>query len=126
MLTDRTLLGVTLAATFAAGGVSGWAARDARSAARVNPTVAAQVYAPQIQALKERGYDAAELREALAIHQQYLDAYQTWWKAFLDAHASNLDQVDLTFERKLEGLEQQFRLRTGAAPESGKPSTDGK
>ncbi|MCE9635911.1 MAG: hypothetical protein K8T90_09415 [Planctomycetes bacterium] len=126
MLADRTLLGVTLVATFAAGGMSGWAARDHRSGANFNPTVAAQVYAPRIRELKDRGYDENELKEALTIHQQYLDAYQNWWKAFLDAHSANLDQVDRTFETRLSGLEQQFRLRTRADAETGTPGGTGK
>lgn len=126
MLADRTLLGVTLAATFAAGGMSGWALREHRADQRFNPAVAAQVYAPQLRTLKDRGYDESEMKDALTIHQQYLDDYRTWWKAFLDAHAANLDQVDRTFETKLEGLEQQFRTRTGARPENGKPDDTGK
>ena len=126
MLADRTLLGVTLAATFAAGGMSGWAARDLRAEARFNPTAAAQVYAPRIRELKERGYDDVELKEALTIHQDYLDAYQNWWNAFLVAHEKNVDQVDRRFETRLQALEQQFRLRTNAAPESGKPLDLGK
>lgn len=113
MLADRTLLGVTLSATFAAGLLSGWAARDRRPQAPYLPTNAEHVYAKDLRALADRGYDDAEMLEALRVHQQYLDAYQQWWRAFLDAHAANLDEVDRRFDLALADLKRRHDERTG-------------
>ena len=116
MLADRTLLGLTLATTFAAGGMAGWAARNQRIDAPYRPTKAAHVYAVQLRALAEKGYDEQEVADAEKIHQQYLDSYQHWWQMFLDAHAANLDVVDRKFEERLAELDVRFRARTGGAP----------
>lgn len=111
MLADRTLLSVTLAATFAAGGAAGWAAGSFGAAVPVVPTSAEQVYAPQLRALRDGGYEESDMRDAVRIHQQYLDGYQQWWKAFLDAHAANLDVVDRRFETELKSLDDRVKAR---------------
>lgn len=116
MNAQRSLLGLTLATTFAAGCMSGWSARDLRAEPPFRPTKASSVYAAQLRALGAKGYDTAELAEAEKIHQQYLDSYQHWWQMFLDAHAANLDVVDAKFEEKLADLDARFRARTGRAP----------
>lgn len=117
MLADRTLLGITLVATFAAGGLSGWAARDRRGETPYRPTQAEYVYADRLAELRRRGYDDDEMREAVRLHQKYLDAYQRWWAAFLDAQADNFDEVDGSFERELADLETRFlKRRDGGSP----------
>lgn len=112
MLADRTLLTVTLAATFAAGGTAGWAAHARRADVPVVPTSAEHVYAPQLRTLREeKGFSDEEIAEATRLHQQYLDSYQQWWKAFLEAHAANLDVVDRKFELDLKALERRVEAR---------------
>ena len=115
MHADKTLLAVTLATTFVAGGVTGWATRDLRAQAPFRPRAAEDVYAPRLAALRTRGFDEAEMKEAVKVHQAYLDGYDKWWQAFLDAHQSNLDQVDQRFEDQMDALEARFRERTGDA-----------
>jgi uncharacterized membrane protein len=119
MLADRTLLAVTLVATFTAGSLTGWAARDRRAQAPYLPTAAEHVYAADLRALRDKGYDDAEMKEALRVHQQYLDAYQQWWRAFLDAHASNLDEVDRRFEAALGELKTRHDERAGGGAGAG-------
>lgn len=110
-MADRTLLSVTLATTFVAGGVTGYAARDLQPQAPFRPRSAEYVYAPRLRALEQRGYDAAEMADAVRIHQEYLDAYDRWWQAFLDSHDANLEQVDRRFANELDGLELRFKAR---------------
>lgn len=112
MLADRTLLAVTLATTFVAGGVTGWATRDLRPDPPFRPRSAEHVYAPRLRQLRERGFDETEMRQAVQVHQAYLDAYDKWWQAFLDAHQANLDQVDRRFDEQMEALEARFRARS--------------
>ena len=116
MLADRTLLGLTLVATFAAGSLRGWAARDHRADIPYRPTQAEHVYADRLADLRRRGYNDDEMREAVRLHQKYLDAYQRWWAAFLEAQSANLDDVDGNFDRELAGLESRFQTRTGGTP----------
>ena len=111
MLADRTLLGLTLTVTFAAGGAAGWSAGARRSDAPPNPLDARQVYARQLAALRDRGYDEAALAEALEVHQRYLDAYQSWWQRFCEDHAPNLDAVDRRFETDLRELDARVTAR---------------
>jgi predicted outer membrane protein len=115
MLTHKSLLGVTLTATFAAGGLTTLAVRDARPQAPYLPTNAEHVYAKDLRVLRDRGFDEAEMKEAVRVHQQYLDAYQEWWRAFLDAHASNLDEVDRKFESALADLKRRHDEKTGGS-----------
>ena len=113
MPADKTLLSVTLAATFAAGCFSGYAARDQRTEAPFQPKSAKYVYAKTFAELRTRGYDEQELADAVRIHQAYLDAYGTWWNEFLDAHRDNFAAVDAGFERERDALEARFQSRRG-------------
>lgn len=115
MLADRTLLAVTLATTFAAGTITGWTTRDRRAPAPFRPTAAEHVYAADLLALRTKGYDDAEMAEALRVHQQYLDAYGRWWDEFLNAHAKNLDAVDDRFAAQLATLAARHEARAAAA-----------
>ena len=115
MFADRTLLAVTLATTFLAGGMTGWVTRDLRPEAPFQPRSAEHVYAPRLKALRERGFDEAEMKEAVRVHQAYLEGYDYWWRSFLDAHSSNLDVVDRRFEEQMEALETRHRERGGSA-----------
>jgi len=112
MHADKSLLAVTLAMTFVAGGVTGWATRDLRAAAPFRPRVAEDVYAPRLAALRARGFDEAEMKEAVKVHQTYLDGYDKWWQEFLDAHQANLDQVDRRFDDQMAALVTRFEERT--------------
>ena len=120
MFADRTLLAVTLATTFVAGGMTGWVTRDLRPEAPFRPRAAEHVYAPRLRALRDRGFDEAEMREAVKVHQTYLDGYDKWWQAFLDAHDSNLEQVDRRFQAQMDALEDRHGKRTGSAAENGR------
>ena len=62
MFADRTLLAVTLATTFVAGGMTGGVTRDLRPEAPFRPRAAEHVYAPRLRALRDRGFDEAEMR----------------------------------------------------------------
>ena len=115
MLADKSLLAVTLAATFVAGSVSGYAVRDMRNPAPFQPTSAKSVYAKTFQGLRDRGYNDAELAAAMENHQAYLDAYGTWWTDFLDAHRDSLNAVDARFTRECDALEVRFRARNGTS-----------
>jgi hypothetical protein len=117
MLADRTLLVATLATTACAGFTTGWAARDRRGDPAHRPTDAQQVYASQLDALRAKGYDEQEMRDALRIHQQYLDTYQEWWNRFLEQHDRNLTKIDRLFEDELQQLDVRFRERAAAAPQ---------
>jgi hypothetical protein len=113
MFADRTLLAVTLATTFVAGAVTGWVTRDLRPEAPFRPRAAEHVYAPRLRALRDRGFDEAEMKEAVRVHQAYLDHYDRWWQSFLETHAPNLDVADRKFGEQMEALEERFRKRTG-------------
>ena len=112
MFADRGLLAVTLATTFVAGATAGWVTRDLRPEAPFRPRAAEHVYAPRLQALRDRGFDEAEMKEAVQVHQAYLDAYDRWWQAFLDAHDSNLEQVDRRFQEQMDALEARHLERS--------------
>jgi hypothetical protein len=114
MLADKTLLSVTLAATFASGAFVGFAARGDAAARRLAPTDPAVVYAPQLAELERRGYDAAEMKEAREVYTDYLRAYEYQWNVFLDMETKNLDGVERKREKRLDALDLKFRERTGA------------
>jgi hypothetical protein len=113
MLADKTLLSVTLAATFASGTFVGFAARgDLR--AGVPPHDASAIYAPQLTELKVDGYDATEMTEARQVYADYLKGYETWWNAFLDVNRAPLDKIEETRERRLAALAAKHLERTRA------------
>ncbi len=112
MLAEKSLLSVTLAATFVAGTVTGYAARDVKGEPPFVPTKAEHVYARRLAELRDRGYDKAEMAEALRIHQAYLDEYGGWWTKFLDGYRDSLSTVDTGFENACAELEVKFRQRT--------------
>jgi hypothetical protein len=113
MLADKTLLSVTLAATFASGVFTGFAAKGAARGAGVPSTDPAAVYAPQLADLQTQGYDGAEMTEARQAYSDYLKGYQTWWNAFLDAHRQNTDVLDVKLEKRLAALAAKHVERTG-------------
>ncbi len=114
MLADRTLLSVTLAATFASGLAVGVAVKGAGRAAGVPPTDAAAIYAPQLAELQSQGYDDAEMAEARGAYSDYMKGYKYWWNAFLDAHRQNTDVLDAKLEKRLAALAAKHAERTGA------------
>jgi hypothetical protein len=111
MLGEKALLSVTLATTFVAGGVTGFAVRDLRPDEPFRPRSAEHVYAPRLRALRDAGYSEPELREAVRIHQDYLDGYDKWWQAFAETHDANLAQLDGKFERELAELASRVEER---------------
>jgi len=111
MLANRTLLSVTLAATFASGTFVGLAVNGQSHKAGVPPTDADAVYAPQLHELEVLGYDSAEMTDAREAYAEYLKGYGYWWTEFLDAHEKNLTQVDLKLEKRLAAVEARFRAR---------------
>jgi hypothetical protein len=114
MLADKTLLSVTLAATFATGLFVGGALRS-RPRAGAPPIDAQTIYAPQLAAFEAKGYDAAEMDEARSAYTEYLDRYQGWWNEFLDLHRDNLDIADRGLEQRLAALAQAHAARKGEA-----------
>ncbi len=102
MLADKTLLSVTLAATFTSGMFVGYAVKDTRRAPAADPAV---IYAPQLAELAARGYDDAELAEARVVYTEYLGGYTKWWNVCLDTYRLNLDQVDAKKDKRLAELE---------------------
>lgn len=115
MLADRTLLFTTLVATAGAGFTTGWAARERKGDPDYRPLDARHVYADRLEALRAKGYDDAEMQEAVRAHQQLLDGYNLWWNRFLDEHDRNVTKIDSIFEGDMEKLELRFRQRTGGA-----------
>lgn len=114
MLTDRTLLHSTLALTFAAGCASGFAAGGGRdgAAAAFRPHDARHVYARELAVLRdEKGYDESEMAEAIAIHQQHLDAYKSWWDNFCVEHDRNLSVIDRKLDERRATLELKVAAR---------------
>lgn len=114
MLADKTLLSVTLAATFASGVFTGFAAQGAAKKDGVPPNDAAAIYAPQLAELEAKGYDAAEMKDAKQAYSDYLKKYQYWWNQFLDAHEANLRDIDGKLEKQLDALSAKHAERTGA------------
>ena len=114
MLADKTLLSVTLAATFTSGIFVGYAVKDARRSAGAFPTDPAVLYAPQLEELAARGYDDSELAEARGAYGDWLKRYQVWWNKFLDQYHSNLDQADAQKDKRLAELEARHRAGKGA------------
>ena len=93
MLADKTLLSMTLAATFASGMLTGFAAKGAGRSTGAPPTDPAAIYAPQLADLQSQGYDAGEMTEARQAYADYLKGYQYWWNQFLDVNAVHLAQL---------------------------------
>ena len=114
MLADRTLLSVTLAATFASGVVTGFAAKGAARSTGAPPTDAAAIYAPQLEELQSSGYDASEMTEARQAYSDYLKGYQHWWNEFLEVNQKNCDLIEKKLEKRLDALAAKHRERTGA------------
>jgi len=113
MLADKTLLSVTLAATFTSGLVAGLAVKN-RRAVGAPPTDPTVLYAPQLEELAARGYDDAELTEARGVYAEYLKGYQTWWNKTLDTYRANFDQIDEKKDKKLADLDARHGARVGA------------
>ncbi len=114
MLADKTLLSMTLAVTFTSGLAVGYAANGARPVAAVFSTDAAVVCAPQLQGLKDKGYDAAEMAEAKESYDVWLKGYERWWTEFLDMQSKNLDLHDKKLEKRLDALAARHAERAGA------------
>lgn len=113
MLADKTLLSMTLAATFASGVLTGFAAKGADHGAGAPPTDANAIYAPQLTELQSQGYDATEMTEARQAYSDYLKGYQYWWNQFLDAHRPATDGIDEKLEKRLAALSAKHVERTG-------------
>jgi hypothetical protein len=113
MLADKTLLSVTLAATFASGVVTGIAGHGAARGPGAPPTDAAAIYAPQLAKLKAEGYDAAEMSEAQQAYSDYLKKYEYWWNQFLEAHDSNVRDIDAKLDKRLAALASRHAERVG-------------
>lgn len=114
MLADKTLLSVTLAATFTSGIFVGYAVKDARRSLGAPPTDPAVVYAPQLEELAAKNYDDAELAEARAAYADYLKQYGRWVNDFIDLHRGNFDAIDKKLGDRLGELEARHRARTAA------------
>jgi hypothetical protein len=112
MLASKTVLAVTLAATFGSGMVVGRTMQP-RIRGGAPPITAPEIYAPQMADLQRKGYDDAEMKEALAAYTDYLDGYQRWWNEFLNLHTKNLDLVDRKLEERLDALAKAHASRTG-------------
>lgn len=113
MLAEKSVLGITLAATFAAGGVTGFAVRDTRAERPYRADRAEDVFAGGLRELRAAGYSDAEMAEALRLHQDYLDGYTRWWRSFLDSHATVLDREDEQFEKALKELADRVASKPG-------------
>jgi hypothetical protein len=111
MLADKTLLSVTLAATFVAGTLTGYTARSLRPEPPFQPGRAEHVYARQLAELRGNGWTDDEIAAARTLYQEYLDDYGTWWTQFLETHQRNLDAVDSRFEKGFAELDGKVRLR---------------
>lgn len=114
MLADKTLLSVTLAATFTSGIFVGYAVKDAHRAPGAPPTDPAVIYAPQLAELAARGYDDAELAEARAAYSDYLKGYAKWVNEFIDMRRETFDQIDVKKDKRLAELEARHRARRDA------------
>ena len=114
MLADKTLLSVTLAATFVSGVAAGYAVKDNRRSAGAPPTDPAVIYAPQLEELAARGYDDAELSEARVAYAEYLKGYGKWVNEYIDMQRATFDQIDEKLEKKLADLDARHRARDGA------------
>jgi hypothetical protein len=114
MLADKTLLSVTLAATFASGCFVGLAARGGKGGAGVPPNDPAVIYAPQLEALEAEGYDEAEMAKARQVYAELYKGYEYWWNAFLDTHRANTDIIDKKFEKARDALQAEHKARVGA------------
>lgn len=114
MLADKTLLSVTLAATFASGVGVGFAAKAPAPNSGFPPLTVSAIYGSRLAALSDEGYDDAEVAEARQAYTDYLKSYDLWWGEFLDLYRANTDIVDKKLEKRLEDLAARHRERTGA------------
>ncbi|MCG3133771.1 MAG: hypothetical protein HMLKMBBP_01023 [Planctomycetes bacterium] len=121
MLAEKSLLSMTLAAAFAAGGVTGFAVRDTRAERPYRPDRAEDVFAARLAEFRAAGFDASEMSEALRMHQAYLDGYSRWWRDFLEAHKTVLEREDDRFEAEVRALEARVAARTGRASPTDAP-----
>src|SRR5262245_59384588 len=113
MLADKTLLSMTLAVTFTSGLAVGFAAKSARPARRGSSTDPAVVCAPELQELKDKGYDDAEMAEAKQSYADWLKGYEYWWTEFLDNQRKNLDIHDKKLDKRLDALAARHAQRAG-------------
>jgi hypothetical protein len=114
MLADKTLLSVTLAATFTSGIFVGYAVKAARRGQGAPPTDPAVIYAPQLAELAARGYDDAELAVARATYADYLKGYAKWVNEYIDMRRETFDQIDEKLAKQLAELEARHGARVGA------------
>lgn len=115
MLASKTLLTVTLAATFVSGSFVGFAARGAKSGGGgAPPTDPNVVYAAQLSELESKGYDESEMAEARRMYAEYWTGIDYWWRTFLDVHRANTDVLDNKFEKARAALEAKHKARIGA------------
>jgi hypothetical protein len=114
MLADKTLLSVTLAATFTSGMFVGYAVKDGRRGAGAPPTDPSVIYAPQLEELAAKGYDDAELAEARQIYADYLKGYGKWVNEYIDLQRPVFDQIDEKKDKRLADLEARHVAREGA------------
>ena len=115
MLANKALLSVTLAATFGSGMVVGVAAgRGVGRGAGVPPSDPLVIYAPQLDELAAKGYDAGEMKDARQAYADYFTAYQYQWNQFLDMEEKNLRGIDEKWAKRLEDIERRHAARTGA------------
>ena len=115
MLADKTLLGATLVVTFLSGGTVGYLANDAQGGDAPAPYAVETVFANQLEELRVRGYDQAEIKEAHGLYADYLDEYQVWWDQFVESHVDNLDRIDDKLTKSLETLDERHRARADGA-----------
>jgi hypothetical protein len=113
MLADKTLLSMTLAVTFTSGLAVGFAAKGAHPARRGSSTDPAVVCAPELQALKDKGYDDAEMAEAKQSYADWLKSYEGMWTDFLDTFSKNLDIHDKKLDKRLEALAARHAQKAG-------------
>ena len=113
MLADKTLLSVTLAATFASGVFVGSGLRGATSRPGMPPTDPAVVYAPWLEKLESEGYDKSEMAEARQAYGECFKSYDYWWTTFLDVHRDNTVQIEEKREKRLDALAAKHRERAG-------------
>jgi len=118
MLADKTILASTLFVAFASGGAVGYSLNGGQAADGRNPYAARMVFKEQITELRTKGYEKAELDEAVDAYTRYLVEYQKWWDSFAESHAANLDLVDERLRERLAEIEARYRTRSGG-PDSG-------
>lgn len=114
MLADKTLLSVTLAATFVSGSFVGAAVQKATGAPPAQPRDAASIYATQLAQLRDQGYGGEEIAEAHRAYEKHLKGYEYWWNQYLEANPKVFDKLDDDLERQLAAIEARHQAAKDA------------